>query len=205
MTTRTTLFVASLALALAAPTAAFAQTHPGATTGTSIGTSQARTAGGRNIVNLSVLRGSSVGAAKAITGAMYNRPVIYRNGNQYYQSTTDLKSMLQNGYKIPHSLPAPLAAEADHMEVRPWAANEPHVLTNHVANSVATRLTTQANTLQANASRLHTKGEITDAHLAHANEIAGYWKQVATHFAEAAKPLEPGKYARTGLAVELDK
>ena len=199
MNARRTTFLAAFALSLALPTApSFADTtrRP-----TSLGTERNRTAGGTNAVKLSVMRGSTINAAKEIVGSIYNRHVAYLNGQYGYQMrVADLGFMLANGYKIAHSLPPELAAQADAIEVKPWAAGEPHNLSVRVTGAVARRLELQADELVHHANRLHTKGEITDAARAHAGQIGGYWKQAAAYFAESKEVL-----VKNRVTVELDK
>ncbi len=195
---RTTL-LAAFALSFALPTAqSFADTTRRTT---SLGTERNRTAGGTNAVKLTVMYGSTIKAAKEIVGSIYNRNVAYVNPTYGYQMhMTDLRVMLTNGYKIPHSLPAELAAEADAIQVRPWANGEPHNLSVRVTGAVARRLGLQADELMSHANRLHAKGEITDGSRLHADLIGGYWKQAAAYFAESKEVL-----AKNRVTVELDK
>ncbi|MEO6950313.1 MAG: hypothetical protein ABI321_00765 [Polyangia bacterium] len=196
---KSSLFAVAIAFSLVGTTAtsfAHSEGHP-----TSLGTSRNRTVGGTNAVKLSVMRGSTIGAAKEIVASIYNRPIQYLHANgNYYETNTDLRTMLTNGFKIAHKLPAELAGEASRIEVRPWAAGEPHVFSKHVTGAVAMRLSSQAAELLRNADRLHAKGEITDVSLQHAKFIGGLWHETAKYFAQSEEIL-----AKNRVSVELDQ
>jgi len=188
------LVTASLALSLLMPAAkGFAET-----TATSLGTSRVRTAGGTNTVKLSIVNHSSIAAAREISGSIYNRPVTYLYDavrRDYRGTTTDLRTMLANGYKIEQDLPAELAADANAIAIRPWNAGEAHVLSARVGNSITTRITTQTAALVAKADLLHKKGELTDDAQTYAHSIAGYWNAAASHFTASAQVLTKNKVA----------
>ena len=199
MTTKSSLFLASIAFSLigsSAPSFATSEGHA-----TSLGTSRVRTSGGTNTVKLSVMNGSSIAAARQIVNSIYNKQVQYlhQNGN-YYAKSTDLRTMLTAGFSIAHYLPAELSADATAISVRPWGADDQQVLSKRVTGAVARRLSLQAGALVGKANRLHAKGEITDASLTHAQFIGGLWDQTAKYFAESEKVL-----VKNRVTVELDK
>lgn len=199
MMTKYSLFLASIAFSLigsSAPSFAASEGHA-----TSLGTSRVRTIGGTNTVKLSVMNGSSIGAARQIVNSIYNKQVQYLHQNGgYYAKSTDLRTMLTAGFSIAHTLPTELSADATAISVHPWGADDQHVLSKRVTGAVARRLSLQAGALLTKADRLHQKGEITDASLAHAQFIGGLWNQTAKYFAESEEVL-----AKNKVAVELDQ